>query len=71
MVGGQRDRTNEDGAATEELARLEAVDVVGELHREPDQRDLVFNHPVSLRAMSLKWFFRRYPHSKNNKIELN
>ncbi len=35
MLGEQRDRTNEDGAATEELARLGAVDVDDELHRNP------------------------------------
>ncbi len=40
MLSGQRNRTNEDGAAIEELARLEAEDVGGELYREPDHLEV-------------------------------
>ncbi len=42
MLGGQHKRTNEDGAATEELAKLGAVGVGGELCREPDRGDFTF-----------------------------
>ncbi len=52
MLGGQRDRTNEDGLATEELARLEAVDVSVEVHREPDRDGYTFRCGASSRCRS-------------------
>ncbi len=42
MLGGQRDQTNEDGAATDELTKLVAVGVGGELRTEPDRRGYAF-----------------------------
>ncbi len=52
MLGGQRDRTNEDGAATEELARLGVVDVGAELLREPDRGGYTFRCGASNRCRS-------------------
>ncbi len=47
-------RTNEDGAATEALARLGAVDVGGELRRDPDRDGYTFRCGASNRCRRLR-----------------
>ncbi len=56
VLGGQRDRTNEDGAAIEELATLEAEDVGVELHREPDHGGYTFRCGASSRVEDFESF---------------
>ncbi len=53
MHSGQRDRTNKDGAATEELAKLVAVGVGGELRTEPDRGGNIFRCGASNRRQRL------------------
>ncbi len=54
MLGGQRDRTNEDGAATEELAKVVAVGVGGELRTEPDRGGYTIRCGASNRCRRLR-----------------